>query len=44
MFRPTRVSFYVLREVITPTFLGLLLYTFVLLMNHFFFVAEKALE
>jgi LPS export ABC transporter permease LptG/LPS export ABC transporter permease LptF len=32
-----------MRELFTPTLLGLLLYTFVLLMNHFFLVAEKAL-
>jgi LPS export ABC transporter permease LptG/LPS export ABC transporter permease LptF len=39
-----RISLYVLRELTTPTLLALFLYTFVLLMNHFFVVAEKALS
>lgn len=43
MYRSGRFTRYLLRELATPTFLGLLLYTFVLLMNHFFLVAEKAL-
>ena len=43
MFGSRRWNLYVLRELMTPTLLGLLLYTFVLLMNHFFLVAEKAL-
>jgi LPS export ABC transporter permease LptG/LPS export ABC transporter permease LptF len=43
MFRSRRFTRYVLRELATPTLLGLLLYTFVLMMNHFFLVAEKAL-
>lgn len=43
MKKSGRFTRYVLRELATPTFLGLLLYTFVLLMNHFFLVAEKAL-
>lgn len=38
-----RITRYVLADLTTPTLLGLLLYTFVLLMNHFFVVAEKAL-
>ena len=38
-----RMTRYVLRELVMPTLLGLLLYTFVLMMNHFFLVAEKAL-
>ena len=38
-----RMTRYLLRELVMPTLLGLLLYTFVLLMNHFFLVAEKAL-
>jgi LPS export ABC transporter permease LptG/LPS export ABC transporter permease LptF len=41
---PHRVTRYVLRELFTPTVLGLLLWTFFLLMNHFFVVAEKALS
>jgi len=44
MILPTRISRYVTSELFTPTLLGLSLYTFVLLMNHFFFVAEKALS
>lgn len=44
MFRSRRIDGYVLRELATPTFLGLLLYTFALLMNHFFLVAEQALS
>jgi LPS export ABC transporter permease LptG len=43
MFAPKRLTRYVLAELATPTLLGLLLYTFVLLMNHFFVVAEKSL-
>jgi len=43
MFKNRRITRYVLRELAMPTLLGLLLYTFVLLMNHFFLVAEKAL-
>jgi LPS export ABC transporter permease LptF/LPS export ABC transporter permease LptG len=43
MFESRRFTRYILRELATPTFLGLFLYTFVLLMNHFFLVAEKAL-
>ena len=39
-----RIDRYVLRELATPTLLGLALYTFALLMNHFFVVAEKALS
>jgi LPS export ABC transporter permease LptG len=35
---------YLMRELATPSLLGLLLYMFVLLMNHFFLVAEKALS
>jgi LPS export ABC transporter permease LptG len=41
--RPKRITRYMLFELFTPTVLGLMLWTFVLLMNHFFFVAEKAL-
>jgi LPS export ABC transporter permease LptG/LPS export ABC transporter permease LptF len=41
---PSRISRYVLKELSIPTLLGLLLYTFVLLMNHFFLVAEQALS
>lgn len=44
MFRHRRVSLYVMRELAGPTLLGLFLYTFVLMMNHFFLVAEKALQ
>lgn len=39
-----RIDRYVLRELATPTLLGLALYTFALLMNHFFLVAEKSLS
>ena len=44
MLVPSRLTRYVLSELFTPTMLGLLLYTFVLLMNEFFVVAEKALS
>lgn len=44
MLRQRRLDGYVLRELAGPTLLGLLLYTFALLMNHFFIVAEKALS
>lgn len=40
---PRKISRYVLWELATPTFLSLSLYTFVLLMNHFFVVAERSL-
>ena len=39
-----RIGRYVFRELTPPTLLALLLYTFVLLMNHFFLVAEQALS
>jgi len=41
---PNRFTRYVLRELSGPTMLGLTLYLFVLLMNHFFVVAEKSLS
>ncbi len=41
---PSRITRYLMQELMTPTLLGLLLYTFVLLMNHFFLVAEQALS
>ena len=41
MFRTFR---YVFREVFTPTLLGLAIYTFVLLMNAIFSVAELAIR
>ena len=44
MLRPSRITRYVLGELVVPTLLGLSLYTFVLLMNHFFLVAEKSLS
>ncbi len=44
MLGSTRISRYVFSEMIPPTVLGLTLYLFVLLMNHFFVVAEKALS
>jgi LPS export ABC transporter permease LptG/LPS export ABC transporter permease LptF len=44
MFIPSRITRYVLRELSTPTLLGLLLWTFFLMMNHFFVVAEKSLS
>lgn len=42
MWPPTRLSRYFLRELITPTLLGLGLYTFALMMNWAFFVAKDA--
>jgi LPS export ABC transporter permease LptG/LPS export ABC transporter permease LptF len=44
MLGTKRFTRYMMRELAMPTLLGLLLYTFVLLMNHFFLVAEKALS
>ena len=41
---PSRITRYVLGQLLTPTLLGLTLYAFVLLMNHFFLVAEKSLS
>ena len=41
--RLKRTARYVGAELRPPMLLGLLLWTFVLLMNHFFFVAERAL-
>ncbi len=40
---PSRLSRYVLRELLPPTLLGLALYTFVLMMNWAFFVAKDAI-
>lgn len=42
--RSSRIHRYVLAELSGPTFLGLFVWTFLLLMNHMFFVAEKALS
>ncbi len=39
----SRIARYLGTELRAPTLLGLVLWTFVLLMNHFFFVAERAL-
>ena len=44
MLGTRRFTRYVMVELAMPTLLGLVLYTFVLLMNHFFLVAEKALS
>jgi len=44
MFGRGRIQRYILTELLTPTAIGVLLYTFVLLMNHLFFVAERALS
>jgi len=41
---PYRMTRYVWGEVLGPFFLGLLLYTFVVMMNHLFIVAERALS
>ena len=38
------MTMYVMRELAMPIMLALSLYTFVLLMNHLFLVAEKALS
>jgi LPS export ABC transporter permease LptG/LPS export ABC transporter permease LptF len=43
MILPTRMTRYVVAELTTPTILGLFLWTFLLLMNHFFIIAEKAI-
>jgi LPS export ABC transporter permease LptG/LPS export ABC transporter permease LptF len=43
MHSSPRFTRYLMRELAAPTFLGLFLWMFVLLMNHFFLVAEKAL-
>lgn len=44
MYRRGRMQRYILSDLLTPTMIGVLLYTFVLLMNHLFFVAERALS
>lgn len=41
---PYRMTRYVWSELVTPFFLGLLLYTFVVMMNHLFIVAERAMS
>ena len=41
---PSRIHRYVLAQLAGPTVLGLFVWTFLLLMNHMFFVAEKALS
>jgi LPS export ABC transporter permease LptG/LPS export ABC transporter permease LptF len=38
----TRLSRYLLGQLLLPTLIGLLLFTFVMLMNELFFVAQKA--
>ncbi len=44
MFKSRRINGYIVRELFGPTVLGLSVYTFFLLMNHFFLVAEKAIS
>ena len=44
LFRQRRMFGYLLRELRTPTLLGLALFSFVLLMNHFFLVAGQAIS
>ncbi len=44
MFKTRRINGYIVRELVGPTILGLSVYTFFLLMNHFFLVAEKAIS
>lgn len=44
MLRPRRIFRYVLRELATPSLLSLAFFTFLLLMNHFFFVASQAIS
>ena len=39
-----RIDRYIFREVIAPTLLGLVLFTFVLLMNTFFLIAREVVE
>ena len=41
---PRRIDRYVFSELLTPTLLALSLYSFVLLMNQFFLVAERSLS
>ena len=43
MLLPTRMTRYVVAELTTPTIMALFLWTFLLLMNHFFIIAEKAI-
>lgn len=39
-----KIEKYIFKECLFPTLIGLLFYTFVLLMNHFFLVAKEALQ
>jgi LPS export ABC transporter permease LptG len=39
-----KIDRYILREVLVPSLLGLLLFTFVLLMNTFFLIAREVIE
>lgn len=39
-----KIDRYILREIVVPTILGLLLFTFVLLMNTFFLIAREVVE
>jgi len=43
MFRERRLFRYVLRELVGPSVLGLLVYSFLLLMNEFLLIAQQAL-
>ncbi len=38
-----KIERYIFKECLSPTLIGLLFYTFVLLMNHFFLIAKEAL-
>jgi LPS export ABC transporter permease LptG len=44
MFRERRLYRYVLRELVGPTLLGILVYSFLLLMNELFLIAQQALS
>lgn len=39
-----KIERYIFKECLSPTLIGLLFYTFVLLMNHFFLIAREALQ
>ena len=43
MFSPRRITRYVFGQLFVPAALGMLLFTFVLLMNHLMLVAQKAI-
>ena len=44
MLRPRRLTLYILSELGTATFVGIAVWTVILMMNDFFFIARLAIQ